>query len=309
MNRREFLRKIAYGASAAAISLAMRPIKILAGEPVIDNKDVSSYPDLVAVRNGEPAELFDKGIEAFGGIGNFVRKGQTVLVKPNIAWAVEPERAGNTNPELLRRVIEHCLEAGAKTVTVFDNTCDRWQDAYSKSQLEQTAKDAGAIVAPGHIEGHYQEVSIPGKVLKKAKVHELYLSSDVIINLPILKHHGGTGVTAAMKNLMGVVWDRRFYHRNGLDDCIADFCKFKRPTLNVIDAYKVMISSGPRGNANSRYSEPKMVIISTDIVAADVAAIRTFGTEISRIKYVTLAGESGIGNTNLDELKIQRISL
>jgi uncharacterized protein (DUF362 family) len=146
-------------------------------------------------------------------------------------------------------------------------------------------------------------------VLKKAKVHELYLSSDVVINLPILKHHGGTGVTAAMKNLMGVVWDRRFYHRNGLDDCITDFCKFKRPTLNVIDAYKVMLSSGPRGNANSRYSNPKMVIISTDIVAADVAAIRTFGTEVSKIKYVTLAGESGVGNINLDEMKIQRISL
>ena len=309
MNRREFLKKVAYGAGAAAISMAARPAKILAGQIEENNNTAAAYPDLVAVRNGEPAELFDKGIEAFGGMGNFVRKGQTVLIKPNMSWAVEPEIAGNTNPALLKRVIEHCLEAGAKTVSIFDNTCDRWQDAYSSSRLEQTAKDAGAIVAPGHIEGLFQEVTIPGNVLKSAKVHELYLSSDVIINLPILKHHGGAKVTAAMKNLMGVVWDRRQYHRAGLDDCIADFCRFKRPTLNVIDAYKVMLTSGPRGNANSRYSEPKMIIFSTDIVAADTAAVRTFGAEPSDIRYLMTAGESGIGNMNLDELNVQRISL
>ena len=306
MNRREFLKKVAYGMSAAAISMAMRPIKTLAGE--VDNNGVS-YPDLVAVRNGEPGQLFDKGIEALGGIGNFVSKGQTVVIKPNMSWAVEPERAGSTNPALLKRVIEHCLEAGAKSVSVFDHTCDQWQDAYSKTRLEQTAKEAGAIVAPGHLEGHYHEVSIPGNVLKKAKVHELYLSSDVIINLPILKHHGGTSMTAAMKGLMGVVWDRWFYHRSGLDSCIADFCMFKRPTLNVIDAYKVMLTSGPRGNANSKYSNPKMIIISTDIVAADAAAAKTFGTEISKIKYLVQAGERGIGNIDLDKINIQRISL
>ena len=306
MNRREFLKKAAYGTSAAALSMALKPMRILAGEP--ENK-VADYPDMVAVRNGEPAELFDKGIEAFGGLGNFVRKGQTVLIKPNMSWAVEPERAGNTNPALLKRVIEHCLEAGAKSVSVFDNTCDHWQDAYSKSMLEHTAKEAGAIVAPGHIEGHYQEVTVPGEVLKSAKVHELYLSSDVIINLPILKHHGGAGMTAAMKNLMGVVWDRGEYHRSGLNDCIADFCKFKRPTLNIIDAYKVMTTSGPRGTANSKYASHKMLIITTDIVAADVAAARTFGAEPSKFRYITQAGESGVGNLNLDELKIQRISL
>jgi uncharacterized protein (DUF362 family) len=308
MNRRDFLKKIAYGTGAAAVAMAMRPIKILAGELDKDNKN-ASYPDLVAVRNGEPAQLFDKGIEAFGGIGNFVRKGQTVLIKPNMAWAVEPEIAGTTNPALLKRVIEHCLEAGAKSVSVFDHTCDEWQAAYSKSTLERTAKEAGATVAPGHLEGHYQEVSVPGEVLKSAKVHELYLSSDVVINLPVLKHHGGASVTASMKNLMGVVWDRRFYHRSGLDDCIADFCKFKRPTLNIIDAYKVMLSSGPRGTANSQYAHHKMLIISTDIIAADVAAIRTFGAEPSRIKYLAQAVESGLGSLDLNEINIQRISL
>jgi uncharacterized protein (DUF362 family) len=70
-----------------------------------------------------------------------------------------------------------------------------------------------------------------------------------------------------------------------------------------------MMTSGPRGTANSKYSNLKMMIFSTDIVAADVAAVRTFGAEVSDIKYLVRAGESGIGNINLDEIKIQRISL
>lgn len=306
MNRREFLKKAALGATAlsttALSTLALKPISLFAAEN-------ASYPDLVAVRGGEPKELFDRGIDALGGMKNFVRKGQTVLIKPNMAWAVAPERAGNTNPELLRAVIKHCLEAGAKSVSVFDHTCDEWHRAYSTSMLESVAKGAGATVAPGHIEGHYQKVSISGETLKEAKVHELYLSSDVVINLPVLKHHSGAGMTAAMKNLMGVVWNRGDYHRLSLDRCIADFCTFKRPTLNIVDAYKVMLSGGPRGNPGSQYSNPKMLIFSTDIIAADTAAARTFDSQPGAFSYIGWGERLGVGSTKLDEMNIQRITL
>lgn len=304
MNRREFLKTAAYGGAATVFSLvmSMRPLKLLAAE-------TTDYPDIVAVRGGEPAALYKRGIEAFGGIQNFVRKGQTVLIKPNMAWGVGPERAANTNPELIREVIKSCLEAGAKSVSIFDHTCDQWESAYTNSTLESVAKDSGAAVAPGHIESHYQTISIPNGTLTQVKVHELYLSSDVIINVPVLKHHSGTGMTAGMKNLMGVVWDRGEYHRTSLDNCIADFCLFKRPTLNIIDAYKVMLTGGPRGHAGSRYSNPRMLIFSTDIVAADTAAARTFGVEPSSVSYITHAESRGVGSAKLDGMKIQRIEL
>ena len=143
-----------------------------------------------------------------GGMGRFVKRGQTVTVKPNIGWAVAPELGANTNPAVVKRVIEHCLDAGAKKVYVFDNSCDSWRLSYSASGIEAVAKAAGAEVVPPASEGLYQSVTLRGsKTLGVVKVHELVLSSDVLINVPVLKHHGGAGMTAALKNYMGMVWE------------------------------------------------------------------------------------------------------
>ena len=116
--------------------------KAFAGKRLPSNVDY----DLVAVMGGEPAAMFDMGIQALGGMGAFVKKGQKVLVKPNIGWDVVPEKGGNTNPLLVKRIIEHCYRAGAKEVYVFDNTCDNWIKCYKNSGIEQAVKDAGAKI-------------------------------------------------------------------------------------------------------------------------------------------------------------------
>ena len=79
--------------------------------------------DMVAIKGGEAADMFDKGIASLGGMKQFVKPNQTVVIKPNIGWDSAPERAANTNPELVARIVEQCKQAGAKTVYVFDNTC------------------------------------------------------------------------------------------------------------------------------------------------------------------------------------------
>jgi uncharacterized protein (DUF362 family) len=266
--------------------------------------------DLVAVRNGEPEIMFDKAIESLGGMGAFVKKDQKVVVKPNIGWDVSPERAGNTNPALIKRIIEHCFGAGAKEVFVFDNTCDDWNKCYKTSGIEDVAKAAGAKVVPGNAESYYHEVNIPkGVKLKKAKVHELILESDVFINVPVLKHHSSADLSIAMKNLMGVVWDRMFWHRNDLHQCIADYATHRKPDLNVIDGYRVMMKNGPRGVSVSDVVSYKTLILSADIVAADAAATKVFGSEPQDISYIVKAAELGVGTYNLDSLNINRIKL
>jgi uncharacterized protein (DUF362 family) len=201
--------------------------------------------DLVAVKGGEPDAMFDAAIGALGGMTTFVRKGQKVVIKPNIGWDVAPERAGNTNPKLVSRIVRHCLDAGAKEVYVFDHTCDDWRRAYKSSGIERAAKDAGATVAPGHTESYYHGVSVTGgKVLKEAQVHELILESDVFINVPVLKHHSSSQLTAGMKNQMGIVWDRGYWHRNDLHQCIADFAGYRKPDLTVVDAYLMLKQNG-----------------------------------------------------------------
>jgi uncharacterized protein (DUF362 family) len=271
----------------------------------------SSLPyDLVAVKNGEPAAMFDAAIEALGGMKMFVKKGQKVVLKPNIGWDVSPERAGNTNPQLVKRIIEHCFNAGAKDVFVFDHTCDNWQRCYKNSGIENAVKDAGGKIAPGNTENNYHPVTIAGGVsLREAKEHELILESDVFINVPILKSHSSTQLSIAMKNLMGNVWDRGDWHRNDLHQCIVDFSSFRKPDLNIIDAYYVMKQNGPRGVSLDDVVTMKAQLISTDIVAADAAAAKLFGINPDDVRYISLAAEKKIGRKDLDNLTIKRISM
>jgi uncharacterized protein (DUF362 family) len=230
------------------------------------------------------------------------------VVKPNIGWDTTEELGANTNPKLISQIITHCLNAGAKEVFVFDNTCDAWNRCYSNSGIENAVKSAGGKMVPGNTENYYKPVSITkGKRLKEAKVHELILNSDVFINVPILKHHSSAKVTICMKNLMGIVWDRRFWHRNDLHQCIADFATWRKPDLNIVDAYRVMTRNGPRGVSQADLVLKKSLIISNDIVAADAAAAKIFGAEPADIGHIRIAHEMGVGNMNLDELNIERI--
>jgi uncharacterized protein (DUF362 family) len=307
MKRREFLKTSVNAGIAASAAIAFGNLNTLFASP--NGTPLLPY-DLVAVRNGEPAIMFDKAIQSLGGMETFVKPGQKVVVKPNIGWDVSPERAGNTNPNLIKRIVEHCFNAGANDVYVFDNTCDDWNKCYKTSQIEELAKAAGAKVVPGNSESYYKEVAIPkGVSLKTAKVHELILESDVFINVPVLKHHSSADLSISMKNLMGVVWDRMYWHRNDLHQCIADYCLHRPPDLNVIDAYRVMMKNGPRGVSVDDVVTYKTQIVSTDIVAADAAAAKLFGSEPEDIGYITKAFELGIGNYKLDELNINRIKL
>jgi uncharacterized protein (DUF362 family) len=307
MKRRDFFRSGVSASIAATAGLAFGNLDKLFAIP-------PKFPmlpyDLVAVRNGEPEAMFDKAIESLGGMGAFVKKDQKVVVKPNIGWDVSPERAGNTNPALIKRIIEHCFGAGAKEVYVFDNTCDDWNKCYKTSGIEDAAKAAGAKVVPGNSESYYHEVEISkGIKLKKAKVHELILESDVFINVPVLKHHSSADLSIAMKNLMGVVWDRMYWHKNNLHQCIADYATHRKPDLNVIDGYRVMMKNGPRGVSVSDVVSYKTLILSPDIVAADAAATKVFGSEPEDIGYIVKAAELGVGTYNLDSLNINRIKL
>src|SRR5512138_3284717 len=309
MNRREFFRKGLYAgvAAGAAWSLA-DPGRLLAAIPAPPGPPVPY--DLVAVKGSDPVVMFDKGIESMGGIGAFVKKGQTVIVKPNIGWDVPPERAGNTNPALVRQIVAMCYAAGAKTVYVFDNTCDNWVKCYQNSGIDKAVKDAGGKMVPGNSEGNYQETVVKnGKKLTKAKVHELILSSDVFINVPILKSHSSAQITASMKNLMGVVWDRGYWHRNDLHQCISDYVPVRKPDLNVVDAYRVMMKRGPRGVSVEDVEIKGSLILSRDIVAADAAAAKLFGVEPATIPYIKIADQAKLGVMDLTKLSINRIKL
>jgi len=310
MDRRNFIKTVSALAAAYNFKLPYRAkaeeINLATG-----TADAEGFPDIVAVMGGSPVEMFDRAMTAIGGLGRFVKTGQKVLVKPNIGWDKTPEEGANTTPELVKHIIQLCFKQGAKEVSVFDNTCNHWQACYRNSKIEAAVKEAGGTMLMAHEESYYTDIDIPrGVALKKAKVHKAWLESDVIINLPILKHHGGARMTAAMKNLMGVVWDRRFYHRTDLHQCIADFTTIdKKPTLNIIDAYNVMMRNGPRGVSTADLATKKMLLVSTDMVAIDTAAARILEAQPEEIAYIAMAAAHKTGINDLSKLKIERITI
>ncbi len=311
MDRRNFLKAVALTGAAITTIKDSQAMSILTQS--FESTSAAARYDLVAVMGGEPEVMFRKAMAEMGGMKNFIAKGDKVCVKPNIGWDKTPELAANTNPKLIAEIVKQCFDAGAKEVVVFDHTCDDWRKCYQNSGIEAAAKAAGAKVVPAHQESYYKTVSLPkGRSLKTAKIHEAIVDSDKWINVPILKNHGGAQMTISMKNYMGIVWDRGFFHANDLQQCIADACTYeKRPVLNVVDAYRLMKTSGPRGKSASDVVLSKGLFVSQDIVAVDTAAVNFFNQArempLDKVKHISNAQDLGLGSMNLESLKIKRI--
>ncbi|MDL2305156.1 DUF362 domain-containing protein [Bacteroides sp. OttesenSCG-928-D19] len=311
MERRDFLKTIALAGAVATVQRS-QAMDVLTQSW---NNNAGNKIDMVAVMGGEPEDMFRKAIEELGGMKQFIKSGQKVVVKPNIGWDRAPELAGNTNPKLVAEIVKQCLSAGAKEVTVFDHTCDDWTKSYKTSGIEEAAKSAGAKVMPAHLESYYKTVSLPkGKKLKSAKIHEAIMDADVWINVPILKNHGGANMSISMKNLMGIVWDRGFFHQNDLQQCIADICTLaKKPVLNVVDAYRVLKTNGPRGRSASDAVLTKSLFISQDIVAVDTAATTFFNQirnmPLESVGHLANGQALNLGTMNIDKLNIKRVKM
>jgi len=312
MDRRIFLRALAL--TGATFSFKDSGAMSVLSQSGVSTKSGKPY-DLVAVMGGEPAEMFKKAIAELGGIGKFVKKGQVVVVKPNIGWDKGPEMAANTNPQLVGEIVKQCFNAGAKEVKVFDHTCNEWRNCYSNSGIEDAVKKAGGKMIPANEDSYYREVPLPkGVKLKKTKVHEDILDCDVWINVPVLKNHGGAKMSIAMKNHMGIVWDRRFFHANDLQQCIADVCTLdKAAVLHVVDAYRLMKNNGPQGKSEADAVMSKGLFISQDIVAVDTAATTFFNNvramPIESVGHLAKAEALNLGTMKISELNVKRIKL
>ncbi len=309
MDRRDFLKTIAV---AGAVMTVQRSEAM---DILTQVTQPGGKPDLVAVMGGEPEAMFRKAIAELGGMKQYVKKGAKVVVKPNIGWDKVPELAGNTNPKLVAEIVKQCFAAGAKDVIVFDHTCDDWQKCYKNSGIEAAAKAAGAKVMPAHLESYYRPVSLPsGKSLKSTKVHEAILDCDVWINVPVLKNHGGANLSISMKNHMGIVWDRGFFHRNDLQQSIADICTLpKKATLNVVDAYRIMKTNGPQGRSEADVVLAKGLFISSDIVAVDTAAAKFFNQvremPLDTVGHLAKGEALKVGTMDIDKLNVKRIKM
>jgi uncharacterized protein (DUF362 family) len=253
------------------------------------------------------ATLTAQALEALGGMDRFVSKGNVVWVKPNMAWDRTPEQAANTNPDVVATIVRLCFEAGAKQVKVGDFTCNEAKKAYPNSGIEAAAKAAGADVV--YLDpGRFREVSLKGAKLDKWPVYHEILEADLVINVPIVKHHGATTVTLCMKNYMGVVDNRRVFHQD-LPTCITDITRFMAPKLCVLDAVRVLTAHGPTGGNLADVKRLDTVAAGTDIVALDAFGCELLGHKPEDIATVVAGYEAGLGKIDYRSLRLKELDV
>jgi uncharacterized protein (DUF362 family) len=306
ISRRQFIKGAAAAATLPLLSNSLPFYGSLA--------HASGEADLVIAKSGSPAQLLQAAMTPLGGMGRFVKKGQRVVIKANIAWARTPEQACTNNPELLYALVKMCYEAGAKRVAVWDHTCDNYQFCFTRSGLKEAGQKAGADVFSGHGRNVYKKVEIPkAKKLKTAEVLRDVLEADTFINFPLPKHHFATELTLGMKNFIGIVWDMEQLHKIDLHQCIADINTLRKPDLVVMDAIRILTTNGPKGPGKTE--DIGEVITSTDIVAADAYAAAFFKHpktgkpfKPEEIKFVKNAYDLGLGEIDLSKVRMKKVS-
>jgi uncharacterized protein (DUF362 family) len=306
MTRRQFIKGTAAAATLPLFSKTLPFYGSLA--------HAAEGSDLVIAKSGSPSQLLQAAMAPLGGMGRFVKKGQRVVIKANIAWARTPEQACTNNPDLFMALIKMCYEAGAKRVAVWDHTCDNYQFCFSRSGLKEAAQKVGADIFSGHGRNVYKQVDIPkGKKLKTAELLRDVVESEVFINFPIPKQHFATELTLGLKNLIGIVWDMEQLHKIDLHQCIADVNTLRKPDLVVMDAIRILTTNGPKGPGKTE--DIGEVITSTDIVAADAYAAAFFKHpktgkpfKPEEIKFVKNAYDLGLGEINLSKVRVKKVS-
>jgi len=272
-------------------------------------------PDLVVARGAEggdipPEELVRRALVALGGMERFVPQGANVVVKPNICHRYhEYEYATTTNPWVVGTLVKLCMEAGADRVHVMDYPFGGpAEQAYVKSGIEEQVRAAGGeMVAMPQFK--FMPTDIPqGVDMQQCDIFDDILKADVLINVPIAKHHSLARLTLGMKNLMGVIRDRPSIHRN-IGQRLADLTSRVYPTLTVVDAVRILVANGPTGGNLDDVRKIDTVIASPDIVAADSYASTLFGLRPDELAYIQAGTAMGLGRSELETLIIEEIAV
>jgi uncharacterized protein (DUF362 family) len=266
-------------------------------------------PEMAVVHGDDARRLVQRAVEELGGMRRFVSRGDVVVIKPNVSWDRTPEQAANTNPDVVAETARLCLEAGAKRVIVADVCINEAQRCYERSGIGAAARSVGAqVVFPE--ERLLRPVDLRGETLRVWPVFTPFLEADKVINIPVAKHHSLTGVTLGLKSWYGILGGTRQRLHQRIHESLADLGAFLRPTLTIIDAYRVLLRGGPGGGSLEDVALKKTLIAGTDPVALDAYAAKAFwNLEVADLPYLQMAARRGLGKTDFARLRTKTVAL
>lgn len=252
---------------------------------------------VAAARGSDPAANVRRVVSALGGMGTFVRRGEVVLVKPNIGWDRLPEQAANTDPQVVAELVRLCLAAGAKTVIVTDISCNDPRRCFARSGIGAAAGAAGAAVIAAQ-QLHLVSAALPG-LSAGLEIAEEVLRADRVINVPVVKSHSLCKATLGMKNWMGVMGRGRNRLHQDIDRALAELGATFRPTLTVVDATRVLMANGPVGGSLADVRAVGAVAAGTDPVLCDAWGAAQLGLAPGSLRFIAEAEQRGLGRADL----------
>ncbi len=289
----------------ASLARAGAGVVVGAGALLAPGTHAAALPDLAAVEATDLAVATRQALAMLGGMRRFVSRGATVFVKPNIGWARAPAQGANTHPAVVAAVVEACYEAGAKVVMVADHTLDDPERCYRRSGIQAAAEAAGARVEQVTA-ARFRRMDLEGRAIGEWEVYVDAVEADVLINVPVVKHHSLCRATVGMKNWLGLLGGRRADLHERIDEAVVDAAAFFRADLTVLDASRVMMRNGPQGGSLADAEVRNIVAASVDPVAADTFGVGLLGLAAGAVPYLRGAQDRGLGTTNLAALRVQR---
>ncbi len=302
VDRRTFIRE------SIRTALAMAAVGSLPAIDLLSAPALAAEMPPLAVRKGKDIQrMLEQVINALGGIEAFVKQGDIVVVKPNIGWDRTVELAANTHPEVVKALVQLCLEAGAKQVRIFDRTCNDERRCYTQSGIravvEQVKSDRVSLEYMDR--RAYQELKISGGVaFDRWHFYKPALEADRLINVPIAKHHSISKLTLGMKNLMGVIGGNRGRLHSNIAESLADINSVIHSDLTVVDATRILVDNGPQGGRLEDVRHTDALIASPDIVAADAYAATLFNYQPEDIPTIVAAANRGLGIMDLKRVRM-----
>ncbi len=306
------------GAAVAAGAVAGGAALIHSNEPLKKKGELGGYgprsfavrrapgkPRTVMVRGGSPAERIEKAFEELGGLNHFVKSGDKVLIKPNMAWDRTPEYAANTHPEVVDMVIRMCLDIGTEVVVAENPVNEPGLCAESSGIAAVCKRLAVPLLTPG--KNDFVQAKIKGKALESWPVMKALYDSDKVINLPIAKHHSLSRVTCALKNWLGIAGGRRMMLHQNIHETIVDLVEAFTPTLSLVDASRVLVRNGPTGGRMADVETSDISVAGLDAATVDVAVLPLLGAYLTEARHVTEALARGLGTSDMQS--VHRVDL
>ena len=256
-----------------------------------------SAPRAAAARGPDPGANVRLVVAALGGMESFVRRGEVVLIKPNIGWDRLPEQAANTDPQVVAELVRLCLAAGAKKVIVTDISCNDPRRCFARSGIAAAAAVAGAEVLEAQ-RLRMVPAALPGLSAGLEIVDEL-LRADRVINVPVVKQHSLSKVTLGMKNWFGVMGKGRNRLHQDINRALAELGATFRPTLTVVDATRVLVANGPVGGSLADVRAVDAVAAGTDPVLCDAWGAAQLGLAPGTLPSIADAEQRGLGRADL----------